>query len=237
MKINLNDYNSIFFTSDLHIGHDKEFLYGPRGCSSRKEHIEFLINQINSQAGYDDLIIHCGDMCLTATEEEYHYWLTQIKCKNIWSIVGNHDNRFTKLIKNISRSDEFQWEGLSKSELFLKTNKDIRSLGHQLEITVIEPSCVVGKKAHRRSITLNHYPMQLWNKSHHGSWHLCGHSHGSFEETSIDYPYYKRFDCGVENGLEYREIGEGFMFHWEDVKAIMSKKSIFVGDHHNRSTT
>jgi len=232
MKFNLNDYKNIWFTSDLHLGHNKDFLYSPRGCSSRDEHVNMIIDGINSQAGPADLIFHCGDMCLSSTFKEFMSWVMEIKCNNVYSIIGNHESNFSKLITN-------QQLRHVPSELwgYMESDKQYCGMGPQQEITIIEPSGIMGQKAYRYPITLNHYPMQLWNKSHHGSWHLCGHLHGSFAETAIDYPHYKRFDCGVENGLKYKEIGEGFMFHWEDVKVIMSEKSIFNGDHHNKDTT
>lgn len=43
-------------------------------------------------------------------------------------------------------------------------------------------------------IVLCHFPMVSWNKSHHGSWHLHGHTHGSYEP-----PEHKRMlDVGVD---------------------------------------
>ena len=32
-----------------------------------------------------------------------------------------------------------------------------------------------------QKIALLHYKMQVWRSSHHGSWHLFGHSHGNLE--------------------------------------------------------
>ena len=44
------------------------------------------------------------------------------------------------------------------------------------------------------SIVLCHYAMRVWNKSHYGSWHLYGHSHGSLPDN----PRSLSFDCGVD---------------------------------------
>ncbi len=232
MKINLNNYNSIFFTSDWHIGHSREFLYEPRDCSSRDEHVNMIIDGINSQAAPDDLIIHMGDMSLTSTFEEFKSWLRQINCKNIFSITGNHDNNWLKFI-NERNSSTFEPD-LSDILYYPLGQTNYVTLGPQQEITIIEPSGVIGKKAHRYPITLNHYPMHLWNKSHYGAYMLCGHSHGSFEKTQVKYPYGKILDCGVENSLGYHNK---IMFHWEDIKKIMKEKSIVHFDHHNYNTT
>lgn len=45
------------------------------------------------------------------------------------------------------------------------------------------------------SITLCHYCMRRWIKSHYNSWHLYGHSHGMLE------PIGKSWDVGVDNNF------------------------------------
>ena len=41
-------------------------------------------------------------------------------------------------------------------------------------------------------IVLCHYAMRVWGRSHYGSWHLYGHSHGNLEGSG------KSFDIGVD---------------------------------------
>lgn len=62
-------------------------------------------------------------------------------------------------------------------------------------------------------IVLFHYAMKVWNASHHGTWHLYGHSHGSLidDETS------QSFDVGVDNHNFYP-------LSYHDVKSIMKQK-------------
>ncbi len=43
-----------------------------------------------------------------------------------------------------------------------------------------------------KTIVLCHYAMRTWEKSHYGSWHLFGHSHGNLP------PYGLSFDVGVD---------------------------------------
>ena len=42
------------------------------------------------------------------------------------------------------------------------------------------------------NIVMCHYAMRVWNKKHHGSYHLFGHSHGTLEDFDLS------FDCGVD---------------------------------------
>ena len=43
-------------------------------------------------------------------------------------------------------------------------------------------------------IALMHYAMRVWDRSHHGSWHLYGHSHGSLPPLVGKFS----FDAGVD---------------------------------------
>lgn len=238
MRITTTEYNRIWFTSDWHLGHNKEFLYGPRGCESRDEHVKWLLEQINELVEPDDLIIHLGDMSLTASYTELCNWLRWIKCNNIWSLIGNHENNFKRLIDNMrvpSDNDQVRRDTWAVTE-FKHPKDGIRSLGKYCELTIVEPTGVPNQKAKRYPMTLCHFPMLLWNNSHHGSFHLCGHSHGGLIPSSPFNPIARRLDCGVENALDWSD-GEQVMFDWDDIKNIMSNKEIEVLDHHNRSTT
>ena len=48
----------IFVFSDAHFGHDREFLWGPRGFKSSIEHDEATIANWNSVVGPDDIVYH-----------------------------------------------------------------------------------------------------------------------------------------------------------------------------------
>jgi calcineurin-like phosphoesterase family protein len=73
----------------------------------------------------------------------------------------------------------------------------------------------------KQDITLCHYAMRTWNCSHHAAWQLYGHSHG----TLPDDPNSLSIDVGVDCH-NYKPIS------FEQVKAIMEKKTFKPIDHH-----
>jgi calcineurin-like phosphoesterase family protein len=76
-------------------------------------------------------------------------------------------------------------------------------------------------------ITLCHYALRVWSRSHYGALSLYGHSHGNLE------PYGRSMDVGVDSpwvtGIpEYRP------FSFEEVLASVSQRDIELPDHHGR---
>lgn len=70
------------------------------------------------------------------------------------------------------------------------------------------------------SITLCHYAMRVWNKSHFNSWHLYGHSHSKLPSQG------KSHDVGVDNN-NFTPIS------FDELKIIMKNKPNnfnFIGD-------
>ncbi len=82
--------------------------------------------------------------------------------------------------------------------------------------------------AGKKMLVLFHYGQRVWNKSHHGSIHLYGHSHGTLPP----------FGRSVDVGIDCKEITEEYRpVALDEVIEYMSKKKIEVVDHHNEETT
>ena len=62
---------------------------------------------------------------------------------------------------------------------------------------VVKPAGLLDEYGNQISITLCHYSMRTWSKSHYGSWSLFGHSHGMLP------PYGLSFDCGTDTNNFY----------------------------------
>lgn len=68
-------------------------------------------------------------------------------------------------------------------------------------------------KYEKQDIFLSHYAHRVWPRSHHGSWHLFGHSHGGLEMNG------KSMDVGVDSWNFYP-------VSFDQVKEILDKQPI-----------
>ena len=134
-------------------------------------------------------------------------YLKKIRCKNVFLILGNHDKHLK------------QWE----KELFAGCDK--------------AETLNTISNGEKREIFLFHYSCRVWDKSHHGTCHAWGHSHGSLDDD----PNARSMDVGVDNvarllsadGVnllpqDYRPISVDEFFGYTD------KKNWKPIDHHGR---
>lgn len=88
--------SNIWFTSDTHFGHNKEFLYGPRGYTSPIEMGEEIVDKWNERVKEYDVVYHLGDFAMGSTNDLVFLNTTlglikQLNGNIIW-IRGNHDS-------------------------------------------------------------------------------------------------------------------------------------------------
>ena len=175
---------NIWFTSDHHFGHKNIIKFSSRPFADVEEMNAEMIKRWNEKIGPDDTVYHLGDFALMSPGK-LRPILEQLNGK-IHLITGNHETAA------LGCSDCFEW------------------IKDYYELSVDDGDAHQGK----RFIVLFHYAMRVWNASHHGTWHLYGHSHGDLpdDETS------RSFDVGVD-------CHNFYPLSYEEVKAIMSKKN------------
>lgn len=86
-------------------------------------------------------------------------------------------------------------ETLNGNLVFLPGSHDGRWFDRNLgdgRIRCVDPIHIL-EKVTSVPIVLCHYAMRVWSRSHYGSWHLFGHSHGNLE------PHGLSFDIGVDS--------------------------------------
>jgi calcineurin-like phosphoesterase family protein len=180
-----------WFTSDTHFGHANIIKYSKRPFADAVEMNEAIISNWNNVVQDGDLVYHLGDFVFAGRDKQM---------ANI--IFGNLFRRLKGMIILIKGNhDQVAW---ANREQFYSSSDSYR----EIEIN-------------GQTITLCHYAMRVWNHSHHGAWHLYGHSHGSLPDD----PNSLSFDCGVDCH-NYKPL------NFEQVKEIMSKKTYKPIDHH-----
>lgn len=78
-----------FFTSDLHLGHDKNFLYEPRNFHNILDHDAAVITNWNAVVSKEDEVYVLGDLMLNNNERGLQ--LLSLLNGKIHIIRGNHD--------------------------------------------------------------------------------------------------------------------------------------------------
>jgi calcineurin-like phosphoesterase family protein len=200
---------NIWFTSDTHYGH-KNIVRGItewdgdsdklRNFNTMEEHNETLVKSINSVVQPNDILYHLGDWSFGGHENIKNF-RDQLNCNEIHLVFGNHDQHITPIDSPYRK-------------LFSSCNYVL-----ELSMKVDRKYGIVGKQ----KMFLSHYGHRVWNKSHHGSIHLFGHSHGTLPMFG------KSMDVGVDtNGL--------YPYHLDEIMNIMSNQKVEIIDHHNEKT-
>jgi calcineurin-like phosphoesterase family protein len=168
MKLSTSLNRMVWFTSDLHLGHNKEFIWRDRGFNSSNDHIFGVIDSINLNVEDDDILFILGDFCLNSSLEEFETYIDSIFCKNIYLMFGNHPNPHYKNIYKKLVKDFLGDKYFDGCNVFPIKYKNIEYICPYTEISVDSVY-----------IILCHYPILSWNYMMHGSWMLHGHEHSS----------------------------------------------------------
>ena len=114
-----------YFTSDLHIGHNKEFLWKPRGFSSIEEHDSTIIDIWNKTVSPEDTVYILGDLCMSSNEKEWNK-VYKVLNGHIKFIRGNHDTD-NKILRYIN---EYKMEDLGITFIYRYSKRKRFYLSH-----------------------------------------------------------------------------------------------------------
>ena len=81
---------AIYFISDMHFLHDRDFIWGPRGCGSLQEMHDKIIRAWNGTVQEEDEVYHLGDFCLGTDQEKIEELIGSLHGR-IHLTIGNHD--------------------------------------------------------------------------------------------------------------------------------------------------
>ena len=163
--------SQVWVTSDLHLGHDKPFIWEARGFDSVQEMNQTIIKNLQKTITKptDELYI-CGDVTLGEINREI---LWQIPGR-VHIILGNHDTD--------ARAQVYKDLGWSVS------------FGERIKYTD-------GTKKGQMSFLLTHYPTLTANsKDKISQWviNISGHTHSS-QKWIPDYPFIYNVACDAND--------------------------------------
>lgn len=215
-----------WFTADTHFSHANIMRYCNRPFQSVQQMNATLLENINKRVRENDVLFHLGDFCFSkyGDDEEIRDFRNRINCKTVVQITGNHDPHTSG--GQAKRTFAGVFDGCY--DMLRVKSEDIVCDGR------------------RQEIVLNHYAMRVWNKSHHGAWHLYGHSHYSLPDD----PNALSLDVGVDavagraTGLTHAQLTEQnawYLLKPEDyrpintfeVAGLMATKTFKPIDHHD----
>lgn len=167
MKDQIQQAKRIWFTADHHFGHANIIKYCERPFASVEEMNSEMISRWNEVVRLDDIVYHLGDFTLETSILKYAVNLNGY----IKIIPGGHDHRWLKKEMNIGCGIE------TLPQLYLIEIDAYSDYSAEFPLLLV----------------LCHYAMRVWDRSHYGSLHLFGHSHGRLENTE------RSMDVGVDS--------------------------------------
>jgi len=211
------EHTSVWFWSDMHLGHKCEHwetpLWKNRGFNSVEEHDETLIERWNDNIGEESEIFHLGDIMFGSNgEERLEEVLNKLTFRTLYLFSGNHSAGYKQLLSKSSEENGVRYLGFG--------NKKIYFVPNYLEIIVCG-----------QPIVLSHYPLVSWNGQAKGSWMLHGHCHGNLWNSDIGktlYIHCKIRDVGVEEVC--------YPISFENVRMRFKEKKNKTFDHHTKDT-
>ena len=214
MKLTLEKGQQLFFTSDTHYSHSNICSATTnwsvndgyaRKFDSLQDMNQRLVDNINNMVGEDDILIHLGDWSFGGFDkiEEFR---SQINCKNIHLIFGNHDHHIERNKEGVQR-------------LF-------SSVQNYLRLEVQRP---INKATTEKFIFVcMHYPIASWHDMNQGVIHLHGHVHLPYHLRLAEG---KAMDVGVD-GNNLDPISMGDVLDIMEMQPI--KKLALPKDHHEK---
>jgi calcineurin-like phosphoesterase family protein len=208
-----------FFTSDQHWMHTNIIKYSQRpfeySTNGCEQMDEQMIDNWNKVIPADGLVYHVGDIFL-GDRKRARYIRSRLNGQ-IFLIKGNHEKTAT------AEPDLFAW------------------IKDYYKLKVDDPDADRGIQ----DVILFHYSLRVWDKSHHSSWAISGHSHNSLMETRYNVATGGLgVDVGVDSAAYYfgeNSLPENYKpFSYQDIKKIMKWKAANATsrfpDHHKPET-
>lgn len=204
----------IWFVSDLHLGHAKDFILTPRDYTNVDEALAHQWLMLQETIKPDDIVFNLGDAIVGAgpDSEAFTKRLLFFPCEQQYYIWGNH---------NAGMKDAYQYAlahyGYRNDvEVYPLQYPDsnFTFLGHRAEVFI-----------DGIPVVLDHYPIASWNHLSKGGYNVHGHCHRNLKEDLN----LLRLDVGWD---WLRRPAE-----WSEIHGELKKRKTVAPDHHGADCT
>lgn len=215
--------NKIYFSTDLHILHSKDFILNSRGFKNVEEATHTLISNWNSKIDNNSIVFYLGDLVCGGGNGElnlktFKNLLNILNYKELYLMGGNHFSGYRQLFNEqfLKGNQIDQYYRLT----FSNNGKIVRMIPNYYEI-IIDKIFMV----------LCHYGLATFNFKNKGGQCIVGHSHH-------DMPATKKNGTSLGKILDVAPDGNNnFPYSFEEVQEIMNKKPVSSSikelyDHH-----
>lgn len=113
----------IWFTSDLHIGHQSIISHAYRPFDTIQQMNDSLMGAINDRVSWTDELWILGDFSHRIPQEEVARYRERINCRTVYLVRGNHDTHFAKgacpFQKDVYYYEDLRAEALNRRRIVL----------------------------------------------------------------------------------------------------------------------
>jgi calcineurin-like phosphoesterase family protein len=221
-----SDMCNLFYVSCLHLGHDRDFLFGPRGFANVVEHDLAMGTRWNETIRPCDIVFSIGDTIFgDGAEERLIEWFNKLNFWKLYLSPGNHlagwRQLYTKTLKKkLGIGLEGPWAPefeIYPLEYKVNDKKTVYFMPNLYET-------YVGNQA----VILCHYPIMPHNGAGKGTWGVFGHCHGNLPDTNKETGKGKTLDVCIESF--------GRPVSYKEIEAIMKTRTPRDVPHHTKST-
>lgn len=205
--INVTDTNTeIWFTSDTHFSHQGIINNCFRPYSTTNQMDKELIDNWNKVVKPNDVVFHLGDFFFSNSRNPE----TTDRTNYLLGVLHGYIH-------------------------LIRGNHDGRAITRAKGWCSVSDMLMVNCYK-KQKIVLNHFCQLVWDKSHYGSWHLYGHSHGTLGQENDKHKYSKLLKVLVDH-MKIHDVGVDnnnyFPISFWEVADIMEKKEKIPVDYHH----
>jgi calcineurin-like phosphoesterase family protein len=204
-----NEGYKIWFVSDLHLGHAKDFIIGPRKYSNVTEAYTHTFQMLQEYVGPDDILFNLGDAVCGAgpSTEEFAKRLAFLPCRKQYFLWGNHNAGVKELYREAKKSIGMDMEDVDVYPLTYP-GSNFAFLGDYIEIFI-----------DGKPVVLCHYPISSWHNISDNGYMIHGHCHRNLKEHIS-----RRIDISWE--WLRRPV------EWTELDRELRSQKVAVVDHH-----